>query len=430
MRMVYLSNLFEDIRRHRIIAVTVILVCAAAGALFGYRKAASSGRITAAEQEQIDLYQLKVAEYDDILSDLDKTVSEQEKTVDSLQDYVDHSIYMKMDPDSVKYATVQYAISYGEGVNAGNINNAILTYIKDGGLRESVENPEELEVRYWNEVLTQSVSGNTLNITMMHYDAEKAKACIGAVTEQLEKKLPELKAVYGEFSLTRTETSLFERSEASIINVQNGNYNNLRSYTGTLADLKSKRNSNQAAKEKYIEENEPEALKRQPVNAVKNAVKLMILGFFGAVLLLAAAEIVIYLFGGNIKNRSEAEAEGVSVLAAKSGNIFRPELERVCMDLSLLKDVKGLEGVHFQALSKELASDSELSALREMMEKNGLSVTFGNGLFETASDIKAALQAGCCVLLLKQGRTQAKELREALCVCRRYGVEIPGCVLF
>lgn len=430
MRMVYLSNLLEDAKKYRIVIALIILICAAAGGLYGYKAAGAAGKITAADQEQIDLYQSKVAEYDDILSDLDKAVSEQEKTVESLQDYADHSIYMKMNPESVKYAAVQYAISYGEGVNAGNINNALVTYIKDGGLRESLENPEELEAKYWNEVLTQSVGGNTLNITMMHYDAEKAKACISAIMKQLEKKLPELIAVYGSFSLSEGGISSFERSEASIINVQNGNYNNLRSYNNTLADLKSKRNSNQAAKEKYIKENEPEALKKRPVSAGKNAAKFLLLGILGAFLILFAVELFIFLFGENIKNRSDVEAMSIPVLAAKSGAAFHPEFECVVLELSLLIQAKEMKGVHFQMISKEVLSDSEQSLIKESMGKYGIDVTFGSGLFETASDVKAALQAGCCVLLLRQGRTQAKELKAAVNVCRKFGVEMPGCVLF
>lgn len=430
MRMVCLSNLLDDAKKYKVILLLTVLVCAAAGGLYGYKAAGAAGRITAAEQEQIDLYQLKVAEYDGILSDLDKAVLEQEKTVESLQDYVDHSIYMKMDPESVKYTTVQYAITYGEGVNSGNVNNALVTYIKDGGLKESVENPEELEIKYWNEVLTQGVSGNTLSIAMMHYDAEKAKTCISAVMKQLEKQLPKLKAVYGNFSLSEGVISSFERSEAAIINTQNGNYNNLRSYNNTLADLKNRYSTNRTAKEKYIRENEPEALKRQPVSAKKNAVKFLILGVFGAVLILLAVELFIYLFGETIKNRSYIEAMDIPVLSVKNGSKYHPELERMLMDLSLLKDAKDIKGVHFQAISKEMLTDSEQDLVKEMLEKYGLAVTFGSGIFETASDVRSALQAGCCVLIIKQGRTQVRELKEAVNVCRKYGMEMPGCVLF
>ena len=58
-----------------------------------------------------------------------------------------------------------------EDANVGNILNALVLYINEGGLKEALsEEYPDLAVESWREVIAPSITANLLNITIIHYD--------------------------------------------------------------------------------------------------------------------------------------------------------------------------------------------------------------------------------------------------------------------
>ena len=117
---------------------------------------------------------MKLAEYDSVIADVEKSISEADKQIEELQEYNDESIYMQIDPQNIQTVAVQYSLSTGG--NVGNIINTFISFINDGALKEELpEEDQDLKVKYWRDIVSCYQSGNTLNIVVVHSDMDSAK---------------------------------------------------------------------------------------------------------------------------------------------------------------------------------------------------------------------------------------------------------------
>ena len=429
MKNIFFDIIIEDVKKYKTATILLIAFCTIAAGAYGYLKAGSAGNISESEQVEIDAYQEKLAAYEASIDDVKKAVDAQADTVDSLQEYIDNSIYMKINPESIKYVTVQYGITYDEGTNASNVNNALLTYIKDGGLRESIGVSQEIEPKYLGEVLNCSISANVLNITLMHYDFDLAGKIMKSVKENVEAKVKDLASAQGGFQIEEMGTSSFEKSEVSVINTQNASYNNLRSYLSTKADLENKLNTVTNTRDKFVADNRPSALDKHTVSSKRNAVKFLVVGFFGGFALLFAIEIFRFVFGTEIRNADGLKELGIPVISVYKANGLNPEADRIMMDMELLIKEKQLSGVHIQEISPMNATGEAAKTVKESAGKSSIRVTEGKGCFENAEDLKSAIQAGLCILIAARGRCTKEDIKNVADVCARFGIQFPGCIL-
>lgn len=430
MKSIPFTALLSDIRRYKVLILVFTLLCMGAAGAYGYMTANSASvGITEEEQAAIDSYQMKIEEYDRSLDDIRKSIEAQTVTIDNLQSYIDNSIYMKMDPDAVQYVTTQYAITYAEGVNAGNVNQAILAFIKDGDLKENLHEITGLEVKYWNEVITYGISGNVLNITLMHYDAEKARDVMSQIKQQVTENVAGITAAEGAFTLEEMDTSAFERSEVAIVNQQNTNHNNLRSYLNTRADLETKLVNTTNAKDKFITDNKPEISEGQAVNPKKKAVKFAVLGVFFSVAVLIVLEIIGYLFSSRVRDAADVEECGANVLGIYTGNKYYPEPERAFMDAALIMEAKGYQSVQIIMPNNSEVVSAVAEEYRKAAVEENISVNESYGFLEKAADLKSAAQNGCCILIVERRSVNRNDIRKIVEVCRKFHIDILGAVL-
>lgn len=426
---VYFDNLIGDVKKYKFFLIGLVVVCAVAGGGYGFISARKASALSEAEMQEISSYNEKLENYRAAVQDAKTALQEQEIMVRELQEYNDNSILMKIDPQSVNYVTIQFAIDYAEGVSAGNVNQSILAYIKDGGLRESVEDKEALETKYWGEVLSAGVSGNVLNITLIHYDAEKGKAIIETVKKKLLEKVPEIAAMQGDFLLKEQETSLIEKSEVALINTQNSNHNNLRSYLTTKADLENRVTGSLSGLESFESENRPAMLDQKPIDVRRNVIKYVLVGIIGGIALFILLAIARTLFGSGVSSKDDIEKAGLTVLSLHRNREFSPELTRASMEVSLYLKKNGVGGVHIQVLSKDVKDSEIVREIMEDFEKNGILCTCGTGLFDSADCLKEAISQGCCVPVIMSGKDKVDDVRSAADCCNRFGIQIPGCIL-
>lgn len=430
MKSIPFTALLSDIRRYKVLILVFTLLCMGAAGAYGYMTASSASvGITEEEQAAIDSYNTKIEEYDKSLDDIRKSIDAQTATIENLQGYIDNSIYMKMDPDAVQYVTTQYAITYGEGVNAGNVNQAILAFIKDGDLKENLHETTGLEVKYWNEVLTYGISGNVLNITLMHYDAEKAKDVMSQIKQQVTENVAGIAAAEGAFTLEEMDTSAFERSEVAIVNQQNTNHNNLRSYLNTRADLETKLVNTTNTRDKFITDNKPEINETQAENPEKKAVKFAVLGAIFSIAVLLFLEIICYLFGSKIRDIADVKECGVNVLGVVRNEKFFPEPERAFMDAELILKAKGFDSLQLNRLGKEELLEKTVESFKIVAESKNFSVSESAGTFDTAEELQNLIKSGCCLFVIDIAHVKRTELKKAIEVCKKYEAAVLGCIL-
>ena len=262
----YVRNVLRDLLSRKKAVGTFIVICAVLFGILGLRQGGKTVELTEEQKQEIEDYNTKIAEYDASIEDTKKCVEEADAQIKDLQDYVDNSIYMQIDPNNVQVISSQYGVVTGN--NVGNICNSIIAYINDGGLKEPLDSgDEDLDIKYWRDVVGAYQSGNTLTIYVLHHNMDQARRIMNIMKKRIMEYLPKVQSVQGDFSLEEMRTSEYTKADAGILNAQNNNRNNLKTYTTSRSDQNSKLVNLQNNKTSYIEKNKPEnmdAVKTRP----------------------------------------------------------------------------------------------------------------------------------------------------------------------
>lgn len=464
-RTLYFRNLLRDLKDHWLVILLVVLACTAAFGLYGYKKAGDNVSLSEEQQEKIDEFKERVASYDDAIADIEKCIADNQEAVENLENYIEHSIYMKLDPNAIKVSSVQYVITVDEGVNLGNVQNSIVSYINDGGLVSSLkteaggeepvaaENTDDsdnnasygeyasLNPSYWREVTSVSAPANMIVITVLHYDEETGKKILDVIRKQLAAQCDVIRAKQGNFQLTGEEVSTLTKGDVGVANTQNNNINSLRSYTSSRADYEAKFATQTAARDKYIENNQPEEISFP--SPKKNAVKFGIFGFIAGVVLVIGALAIRYILSPRIRGQEELAGTGLVMLASVRKKKLTPEAERLSIELEAMLKKAECKGVFVQDLrggrfigkkpagSADASSKGEAySAVSAVFDKLKDRSAYGFSEGDELKEFNQMRELGAAVLLIECGKTTFAQVDKQLNLCGRSDVRILGYVLY
>lgn len=418
----------ELLEKKKAVALCIVLFASfffVIGILQGKKTAALSEE----QQKEIEAYQKKLDEFDTIIVDIEKSLAEADKQVEELQKYVDDSIYMNIDPQNIQVAVVQYGIQ--TEANVGNIANSIITFINDGSMKEGLaEKYPDLQVEYWKDIISSYQSGNTLTITVIHHDVERAKEILKIVKDRIEGYRPTVIELQGEFSLVEMNTSEYVKSDINIVNSQNGNRNNLKGFISNRADFSSKLISNKTSKENYIEKNEPETMKVTQSGGVMRVIKYMFVGLaFGAVL--PCVWIVLrFIMSDRLRSKEELTESGLNVIGTyQDGKTTVANVERDCMDIQVLAEAGNFDTLFFDLLHDDELSSIVANKYQKTLEKFNILSEIGGDVYENAEQLKKMIARKSCILVAVAGKTTFSQLEQQQELCRRFRVCILGCIV-
>lgn len=426
---IYLRNLIEDFcKRWKLIGCLVAL-CAVLFGVLGYRQAQVKRELSAEQQEETEAYNERISEYDAAIADIETSLELVTQQVAEVQQYIDESIYMKLDSQNIQMASVQYAVV--DTGNTGNILNALVQYVNDGGLKEALaEEYADLDVKYWREIITCSTASNSLTITVMHYDAEQAQKIMDIVKQRVEEQAKAITSVHGQFTLKQTDASNYVKADVNILNTQNNNTNNLKNFSSNKADFENKLASQKNSKNNYIEGNEPEVLEvSQP-----NAVVLTVCYVFAGILFGVAVPLVIfvlqYIFSNRIRSKDNLVGMGIPVIgscSSKKGH--QPQLERNVMDLELLMKQQDLSAVYLNFLHEDDAMKTAVADYEKQIKASGLRTASGCQADTKAESLKEMITCGSCLIFVQAGKTTFQQIEEQIRLCDRFQIKMLGCVV-
>ena len=278
--------IIKDMWREKIMCIIIL------GASLGYfnhkkevsRQKEMEAQISGEQTEGESEYVTQLRNYEDALNSTKDALAIAEEQRDNLQSYIENSILMKIDPSDVKVAYCSYAVQ--DATNPGNVLNAFVSYINDGGLKEDIASKrDDLETEGFREIITTTVSGNNLSITVNHYDETKAKVILDEVKRCVDIQKGKISSAQGDFTLTLVSESFYTKIDNSIANTQNTNNNNLKNYKINISDYLTKLNTIQTNIDNYKEKNEL-TLKPDVKRGLKKNVALYALaGFIGGIIL-------------------------------------------------------------------------------------------------------------------------------------------------
>lgn len=429
LKTLYIRNIAQELLAKKKAVAICIAICAALFAVLGIRQGNTAYTLSQEEQEEIAEYQDKIREYDEALADIGKSQEEVEKQVAELQEYVDNSIYMQIDPQNIQVVSAQYGIQTGG--NVGNIFNSFITFINDGGLKESLpEESKDLKVEYWREILNSYQSSNVLTITVIHHDLEQAQKIMDIVKQRIQEHIPQVKNVQGDFTLIDMGTSNYTKADVNVVNGQNGHRNNLKNFTSNRADFHTKLVSTQTNKENFIEKNEPDRLEAPTPNKVATIIKYVIVGILFGIALPGAGIAFRYMLSDRLRSDRDLKESNLNVLGSYSPQTkHHPELERTLMDIQALAGEAQADGVYINALSEDDLSKQVSEEYAKALSEAGLTAEAGTGVAENAAELKNMIARKSCILVAEAGKATFQQLEQHMELCARFKVAVLGCVV-
>lgn len=429
LKTLYVRNVLEDLIKKKVAVGSFIVICAVLFGMLGIVQGGKAVTETEEQKQEIEEYNAKIAEYDSAIEDTQNAIAEADKQIESLQEYIDNSIYMQIDPNNIQTVSVQYGLKTSN--NVGNILNSFITYINDGGLKEELsDTDEDLKVKYWRDIVSCYQSSNNLIVTVVHSDMDQAKRIMSIIKERVMNYVPKVKNLQGDFSLEELKISEYVKADTGVVNNQNNNRNNLKNYTTNRADLNNKLIGFQNSKKTYIEKNEPDNLKAADTNTKVLMVAYILLGIlFGAVIAFVIVALK-YILGDTLRTANDIKESDLSLLGTYSApNQYKPDLERSKMDVEVLAKAKNADKVFFYVMSDDEISKKVAKDYEESLKASGIAVETGSNISESAEELKKMIACGNCVFIAEVGKTTYRQLEQQTRLCERFKTAVLGCVV-
>lgn len=426
---IYFKNLIEDLRKHIKIVAFCIAVCAAFFAILGYKNAQKVRQLTADQLMEIQEYQESLSGYDAAIVDTESTLKTINNQVEKQQEYVDNSIYMKLDSQNIQVASTQYAVVTSG--NIGNIMNSIFLFVDDGGLKEALEEKFGVtDSKYWREIITVNNSGEILNLIVYHYDITEAEKILNIVKEKLNQKISDIVAVQGEFNLVELGTSYYTKADMNVQNIQNEYLNNLKNYISNRSDYETKLVNQKIARENYVKNNKLEDVEIKQSNSVLQMMEYMVIGILFGIAIPLVCFLLQYILSNRLRSKEDLRDSGLNVLAGYCDNKgYQPTLERGMLDLKLLAEEKKLDSVFISVLQEDEVSKKVAEEWCKIMEQSGMKAKIGYHLLENAEDLKTLISNKGCLLVAEAGKTTYPQIEQQMKLCTRVQGELLGCIV-
>lgn len=402
-------------------------ICAVISGILGYRQIDRVNNLTDRQQQEVDVYKGQLAAYDKQIEEAQGNINITLEEIETLQKYVDEALYMKLDAVNLQAATAQYVVT---GIpDVGGVVNLMVNYLAYGNVQECLEAEfGSSEAGYIREVLSWSVNGNILNITVLHYDKGQGQKILETVQKGLSGHVPEIEKIYGEFSLQQLESAFYTKVDNDVANVQNGKLDALKSYNNSLADYKSSLASSKSSKAEYMENSRPEVMEASAVGKVL-LIKYFIFGIIAGCVIPMAALSLRYLLSDRI--RSEKELIHTDMPVFSCGNWKGDGISGTVtgiMELRLLAKKYGAEGFYLDLLSENEAVIKTVNELVKELKENGIIASSGAVSGNDEDSLKSMIEKRYAVMVIKTGENTYPQLAGQIRICQKFGISVWGCI--
>ena len=405
------------------IFIASVLICALAGGGAGWLVSNFGGN---EQSVQLVEYETNMEEYDNVLSELDEGIDAAETQVSILEKYCEQSILMQIDSTNIQTANIQYMF---QGSNSAQGVNILAAYINDGALKaELTRSLENIGSEYLDEIITCTTSNPVLPVTVMHYDMDQAVYIRDAIESQMEEQLEKVSEQLDDFSLVKADVSQNITADSSVMNTQNTNLNNLKTYKSSLSDLQKKLVDQRTNREAYIENNRPDTAESE--NPIVTVAKYFVFGILLGIVIPTVFYALRYYLSDLLKNPEELLASGLAVLGQiPHGGDYNASLEKSCVDIQILAEKNNCSSIALIKFGESELWKDICNYYAEKLARSGLTIVEENNKIANLEEIRELSNIGYCIFLVEKGKTTYKQLEEYRQLCSALQITIWGCVI-
>ena len=240
-----MRGILKDLWRKKIFVIICLLICAGIGTITGYKKSNFYDRISIKDKAKIDAYYEKLNKYEQDAKDTEESINLLNKKIKELQNYIDNSIFMHLNPDKIYAANVQFSTTF-------QISKA--DFLKD---------------KYWNEVISVSDKGGAYTISIMQSTEEQALKVANIIVEDIKSK----------YKISPPEIVYYIKADVSIVDKQKKNLNNLSDYIKKRTELENSLKKQLMLVSTYKSEEKPKVLSEKDLRPISVIFRYTIFGF-------------------------------------------------------------------------------------------------------------------------------------------------------
>lgn len=434
MKSIYVKNLLNGYFKKKKIIVIFVLVFVLVFGYLGMRQAYPE-KVSSSLSTEVQEYEAALKKYDDAINEIQENIDLTETQVEKQQKYCDESVFMQIDSSNVQVVSQQYMIkipnmdSDSASNQLGYILNAFTTYVNSGSLQTGLASEiGNISTEYLSELISTTVNGNILTVTVKHSDMDQAKSILEKITAKIDDYYNTVVQNLGSFDMEVIDKSELSMADVELQNKQNNYLNALRTYKNTLSDLKTKLVSQQNQRNTYVQQYKPAGVStRDPKETV------LAYGVFGILFGLIVSfglYAIWYSVSGKVKNHQELLAADVPVLATYSlRNGYAPSEKRLSIDLQLLAEKENASAVNVSVLGKGKCLEKVVEDVKTILSNQKMDIFVVKPEEENAEELQHMIQDKNCVLLVESGKTSYMEIEEQLQFCKRFYVSVWGCIV-
>lgn len=424
----YFKKIADDYISHLKIIIPFAVICVLALGVIGYRQANKIRYLSDEQQEEVDIYNEQLEAYDKQIEEAQGNIDIIKEEIRKLQKYVDEADYMKLDPGNVYVSIAQYVVA--DTADPGGVMYALTNFFAYGNAQQCLEAKYGSDKSgYLRELFSWATNGNILNITVLHYEQEEGKKILEILQNGLEKQVPEIINVYGQFSLKPMESTFYTKTDNDLANAQNAKMDTLKNYNISLADYNSRVVSNKSSKATYIEDNTPAVLESAaPGN--KTLIIYIIFGLALGCVLPFAVFTLRYIISDRIRSAKELGHMDIPVFSCgsqKTGEDSDTAFE--ITELGLMAKKCHADGFFLNLLSEDesvkTVSDKIITAFHEKEITVSSAVMAG----ENAAGLEQMIERQYTVIVLKAGENTYPQLSRQMGTCQKFGIPVWGCIV-
>lgn len=467
-RVIYLKDLFYYVCRKWRVALVMMLLFAVAFNFYGwYRAKAAAESIDVSAEDTLNALKEGLTERQIMdAEDRARNYCSYYRQYMDLGDYMDHSVYFKLNPSAVPtYEAVYYveetakpqaALSDNSSGETSDVLYAFASYVGSDEVRDRIGAAMEMQdrIQYISELYLAEVSGNTLKLTVFAEDEAKAKNAGEALKTAIEEKQDSFRDIYGEYTLFLVSEHSCTAADPRIIE----GHSKVTSRNVELESImQSTGNNLPSAAKKYYEalldrdssEIIDDTSKKSTPRISLLRPKWILIGLVLGGVLFVLFYAFRYVFSNRIQTAEELEDYyGIPVLSrvrsGKTGTCIDKAVRRLFTRHEVLFDPEtGVKTAAEEMLffsSKErpsliICSDGArpeeiefVEALAKALKENGAAVSTFQNIYRSVASVKTLSEADGIVYIRSLRRSMRSALEAELKEAGKVGTKVIGAV--
>ncbi len=404
--------------------------------------------------------------------ELERNLESLEEAKAKQEEYNDKSIMMQIDPLHKNVASFELYVQYDYQTDPNltvqnpNLSSRILrayaTYMTGGEMYHDImENVGyDIEIRYLMEILSVSVdySTNFISVSVVHADKDACQEILTLAREGIASRRESVTELIGAHSISMSNQVAYEVFDESLQKMQEANRQ-------AVTDME--KSIRQAKEEKlkwtgdYVDSNGNKASGMEPKfaytleNAIKSAIKKMIVGGVVGFLVLSVAFAAVAVLSGKLLNpedlrncfglcvigklprdRKKQSFAGISrAIAAFGGITAKPEdyvplAQMTGASIRALIEAREDSGSWRKIAITGAAEEARLKQIVELMAiGGGYTVVCAPDMLTNAASVEKVFDADCVVLVEVQEKTVMANVEKELEALRGWNKPVLGAVV-